>query len=154
MESLLWIGIAAVAIAFGYTMNMHSATLAYGRELAGSESGSGYQAAITPPWATSIAAAVYLAIPAITIVTWWRAGGWSGLGALVLILLGAGLARAALPKPASPHYRQLIIRSMCVRYAHYARDGDVVRADAMRQLLALAGMDHIVGPTSIQADAT
>ena len=46
-----------------------------------------------------------------------------------------------LPRPTGGHYRMLIMRSMCSRYADFVRDGDALRADAMKQLLIKIGID-------------
>ncbi|MBI2865297.1 MAG: hypothetical protein HYX94_12125 [Chloroflexi bacterium] len=84
---------------------------------------------------------VYASIPVLAIVMWWQFGWISALGALVALLIGSSVVKLALPRPSSEHYRRLILRSMCGRYANYVRDGDALRAGAMKDLLNRAGMD-------------
>ena len=68
-------------------------------ELADTDSGTGVQDAITPPWQTKFAMFAYIG-SLLVIVGMWSEFGWqSGLGSLAVILFGAALARQILPKP-------------------------------------------------------
>jgi hypothetical protein len=119
MEGVLWLVAVSFAFGFAYTMQFSGATLQLGRELADTSSGTGYQDAITPPWQTKLALFVYAASVVIIGIICWKLGWASGLGRLVLILFGSSLAKLALPKPTSSHYKGLILRSMCSRYADF-----------------------------------
>jgi hypothetical protein len=141
VEIGLWAAAVIQATAFGYTMRFTEATLAVGRELSETTSGTGFQDAVTPPWETTFALSVYAAIPAVVGLMWWQLGWVSAISGLLVILLGASVSKLFLPKASGGHYQRLILRSMIVRYANYVRAGDVVRADAMKQLLVRAGID-------------
>lgn len=141
MEIGLWLLVAVLAVGFAYTLQFSGATLAMGRELSGSTTTTGFQDAVTPPWQTNLALTVYIGIAVVVVIMWWQLGWVSALGALVAIFIGSSLARLALPKASGGHYRRLILQSMIARYANYVRDGDALRADAMKQLLTRAGME-------------
>ena len=141
MTPILWALVAVAAVGLAYTLQFTSATLSFGRELSETDSATGFQDAITPPWQTNLALFVYVAAVAIVIAMWWQAGWLSALGAAVGILVGSSLVKLVLPKPSDPHYKKLIVQSMCSRYADYMRDGDVMRAEAMEHLLVKAGID-------------
>lgn len=141
MEIGLWMLVAALTIAFAYTMQFSAATLSIGKALSGSGSKTGFQDAITPPWQTNLALTVYIGIAVVGGIMWWWLGWVSALAALGIIFVGSLLVKLVLPKPSGDHYRRLILQSMAVRYANYVRDGDVLRADAMKQLLVKAGID-------------
>ena len=139
--SVLWLGAVCCALGVAYIMQFSRATLQFGRALAENESGTGFQDAITPPWQTKLALIVYAGSFAIIGVVWWKLGWPSGLGAIALILVGSSLAKLVLPKPSGPHYKNLILQSMCSRYADFVRNGDSVRADAMKELLIRFGIN-------------
>lgn len=141
MEIGLWLLVLGLTIAFAYTMQFNAATLSMGRALSGSGSKTGLQDAVTPPWERNLALTVYAGIVAVVGVAWWWLGWVLALVALVIILVGGGLLKGVLFKWWSDHYERLILQSMMSRYANYVRDGDVLRADAMKQLLVRAGLD-------------
>jgi len=122
-------------------MAFTQSTLIFGQELSDTDSGTGYQDAITPPWQTKLTLATYAIVLAAIIAMWWYVGWLYGVGSIVFILFGSGLASLFLPKKNSKHFRGIIMRSMCNRYANFARDGDSVRAKAMKDLLLKAGID-------------
>ena len=141
MEIGLWILVAALTGAFAYTRQFTAATLSMGRALSGSGSKTGFQDAITPPWQTNFALTVYVGIAVVEGVMWWWLGWFSALAALAIIFVGSVLVKLVLPKPTGGHYQRLILQSMVARYADYVRDGDVLRADALKHLLVKAGID-------------
>jgi len=141
METLMWILAGLIAFPFAYMLQFSAATLLIGRELTPSDSYRGLQDAITPPWQTNLTMLVWATCAAIVGGMWWNLGILSAVGGMALIIFGAVVARQVLPKPTGNHYRGLILRSMISRYADYTRDGDKLRADAIKQLLVLAGVD-------------
>lgn len=141
MTIVLWIIVGMVTVAFAYSMRFTQATLSLGRILADTEVGTGVQDAVTPPWQTNLVMTAYIGVAAVVGVMWWHTGWGSGLGALALILFGGGAVGAAFPDKDAPHFRNLILRSMISRYADYVRDGDLMRAEAMKDLLTKAGVD-------------
>jgi cation transporter-like permease len=72
---------------------------------------------------------------------WWRIGWSSALAGMVAIFVGSLVAGFIVPQAPGGHYQRLILQSMIARYANYVRDGDVLRAEAMKQLLTRAGID-------------
>ena len=141
VEIGLWLLVAVLAVALAYTTQFITATLTMGRELAGSTTKRGFQDAITPPWQTNLALVVYVGIPIVALVMWWRIGWPSALAGMVAIFVGSLVAGFIVPQASGGHYQRLILQSMIARYANYLRDGDVLRAEAMKQLLTRAGID-------------
>lgn len=141
MEVILWLVAVELTFCLAYTILFTGATLHLGRELAGTNSGTGYQNAITPPWQSILALFVYAGCAATIGIIWWKLGWLSGLGSLALIFFGSSLAKLALPKPISNHYKNLIFRSMRSRHADFVKNGDSMRADAMKLLLDQAGIN-------------
>ena len=141
MEIGVWLLVVALTIALAYTMRLSSATLSMGRGLSGGGSKRGSQDAITPPWLTNLVWIVYVSIAVVLGVTWWLLGWVLALVALAVVFVGSSLVKLVLPTPSGSHYERLILQSMITRHANYVRDGDKLRADAMKQLLAKAGLD-------------
>ena len=132
-----------------------AATLAMGREiseklevegllpdnsagLVNTGSPTGFQDAITPSWLPKFSLIVNLGCGAVIGLIWWHLGWLSALGGVAVIWFGGRIAKPVLPKPTGTHYKRLIIGDMHSRHANYSRDGDTIRADAMRHLLAKA----------------
>ena len=130
-----------MACCLGYILQFSSATLSMGRELADTDSGTGFQDAITPPWETKFALLVFGGSIVVVGIMWWHLGWLSAIGGAAVIVFGAFVAKLILAKTTENHYKMLILQSMCSRYANYVRDGDSLRADAMKQLLIKAGID-------------
>lgn len=140
MTVALWLVAVALAFGFAYTMEFGASTLAMGRELSGEASGTGYQDAITPPWYTKLTMCVYAGALLLFGVMAWQVGWGSAFGSLGVIFFGAIVAKRLLPRAGSPHFVNHICRSMLSRYADYVRDGDTIRAEAMKGLLDAAGL--------------
>lgn len=66
----LWLLVVVLAVGLAYTLQFSSATLAFGRELSGSTTTTGFQDAITPPWQTNLALTVYIGIAVVVISMW------------------------------------------------------------------------------------
>jgi hypothetical protein len=137
----LWIGTLALIPLLAYSLQFTEATLLVGRSLSDSDSKTGFQDAITPPWEAKLSLVIYGLTAADFAASWYEFG--FGRAALCVIALFVGLliARRILPKPDSPHFKVVIIRSMSNRYADYVRDGDQVRGNMMKMLLQRAGVD-------------
>jgi hypothetical protein len=141
MDIIWWFLAVVMAFAFAYTIQFTSATLSMGREISDTDSPTGFQDAITPPWQSNLALIVYLGCVVVVGVIWWQIGWLSALGGAAVIFFGSSVAKLALPKPTGDHYKLLIMNSMISRYADYVRDGDALRADAMKSLLFKVGID-------------
>lgn len=141
MNIALWAGTIALLPLLAYSLQFTAATLLLGRALSESNSGTGFQAAISPPWETCFGLLMY-GLTLLLVGAWWYEFG-VGRAILCVITLFAGLSIGGrlLPKPDSLHFKALIIQSMANRYANFVRDGDHVRGDAMKMLLLKAGVD-------------
>jgi len=130
-----------VGLAFAYELRFTEATLHMGRALSGSGSKSAFQDAITPPLSSYLAFGVYGLSITVIVFGCFQHSLWIGRLALIIFYVIVLLNRVfLLPKPASPHFRNIIIRSMIGRHANYLRDGDKLRAGAMADLLQRAGV--------------
>jgi len=141
IESILWVLAVVMAFAFAYALLFTASTHAIGVELSDTDSGTGFQDAITPPWQSNLAIITYVGCLVVVAIMWWQFGWKSGIGSLAVIFFGSMLAKRLLPKPGSNHYRYLIMHSMSNRYADYVRNGDVTRAEAMKYLLVKYGIN-------------
>lgn len=141
MKIILWVLSILMAFGFAYTMQFTISTLTFGKELSDTDSATGFQDAITPPWQTNLALVTYFCCAVVVGVMWWFFGWASALGSAAIIFFGSSIAKLFLPKPTGNHYKKLIIQSMCSRYAGFIKSGDPVRADAMKQLLIKAGIN-------------
>lgn len=139
---LITLWLIAVILAFGlaYTMQFGASTLAMGRVLSGENTGTGYQDAITPTWYTKLATCVYMGAVILFGVMAWQVGWGSAFGSLGIIFFGTMMAKLVLPQVGSSHFVNQISRSMLSRYANYVREGDTLRAEAMKELLIAAGL--------------
>ncbi len=59
MNVALWISAIVLAMALAYSLRFTAATLSLGRALSETTSGTGYQAAISPPWETAFGLVIY-----------------------------------------------------------------------------------------------
>lgn len=140
MNIFLWIANVACAAGFAYSATFSGATLAFGRALSSTNSKTGYQDAVTPPWSANFSLLVYGAIVAVIAMSWWNFGTFRGCLAIFVILAGAIVFRRVIPGEDSFYYKRLIIESMVRRYADFVRGNDKVRAAAMKELLENAGV--------------
>jgi hypothetical protein len=140
MNVFLWISVIILAPAVAYTTQLSSATLSFGRALSETGSGTGYQDAITPPWSANFGIVVYGLALAMLALSWYEFGIGRAVLSLVAVFLLTLLSRRFLPREDSLHFKKLIVQSMSRRYANFVRDGDRIRAAAMKELLEKAGV--------------
>lgn len=138
---IIWLAVAALSCGLSYTAQFTASTLAVGRQLSGESTGTGYQDAISPPWQTKLAMAVYAAALVFFAHLVFDRGWAVAFGALAIVWLGSLAANRFLPSVGSPHFVRLIKQSMVSRYADYVRDGDAIRAEAMKGLLDVIGLN-------------
>jgi hypothetical protein len=135
-----WIFASIMTVLLSYQLRFSEATLVLGRELSDTDSATGFQDAVTPPWQTKFGFFAFGG-SIFAIVAIWSDLGWlSGLGAIALVLIGQALVGSFLPRPDAPHFRNLILKSMVSRHADFVRDGDTDRASAMHELVVRAGL--------------
>jgi len=130
-----------VGLALAYELRFTEATLHMGRALSGSGSKTGFQDAITPPLSSYFAFGIYGLSIIVIAFGFFEYGIFMGLLEFVTFYMVVLLNRVfLLPRPDSPHFRNIITRSMIGRHADYLRDGDKLRAGAMADLLQRAGI--------------
>jgi hypothetical protein len=145
LSAALWLSVLVLSGGLAYSIIFSEVTLALDRTLSDGDLGSGYQAALLPPWQVRLSLLVYALALAVTVLAWYRFGVVRGI-ATVVALFGCSLAwRAVLPKGHSRHYLKLIVISMGRRYADWVRSGDSVRAAAMASLIRKMGLDLPTG---------
>ena len=136
---LAWMYLLCLAV--GYVVSLAGATLLLGRSLSETGSPTGFQDAVTPPRSSTITLGIYAISVGSLIYGVWRFGFLRGIGILVAFGLAVVLnRRLLLPKPESPHFRGLILRSMIGRHADYIKAGDTLRAAPLGSLLAKMGL--------------
>lgn len=140
MSFIVWLGTIVLALPLAYSFRFTGATLSLGRALSETTSGTGYQEAISPPWEVVFGLIVYSLTLAMLALSWFAFGVGRALLSFVTIFVATLIFRRLVPREDSPHYKRLIIQSMARRYANFVRDGDTVRAAAMKELLEKAGV--------------
>jgi len=130
-----------VSLAFGYDLAFTQTTLAIGKSLSDTGTGTGYQDAITPPPFSTFGILVYVVALAGVIYGFWAFGWLTGLAVAIGLVVAARLNMVLiLPKINDEHFRRLIIHSMINRHADYLKAGDTLRASVMAELLAKLGV--------------
>ena len=141
MSATLWVSTVILMPFLAYSLQFTEATLLLGRSLSESDSGTGLQSAITPPWEAKLSLVIYGLTLALIGGSWYEFGIGRAILCVVALFVGLLIARRLLPKPDSAHFNAIIIRSMANRYADFVRDGDRVRGDLMKMLLRRAGVN-------------
>jgi len=141
MNVALWISTIVLLPPLAYSLRFTEATLSFGRSLSESNSGTGFQAAISPPWETYFGLLIYGLTLAVVGASWYEFGIGRAILCVITLFVGLSIGRRLLPKPDGLHFKSLIIQSMANRYANFVRDGDHVRGDSMKMLLQKAGVD-------------
>jgi len=133
---IYFIAMYIISLLLGYELAFTQATLMIGRSISDTDSKTGYQDAITPPWSTNLGLAIYVVTAGGVVYGFIKYGWLVGLGIIVGFLFLMSLNKVILlPKKDSEHFRRIITGSMIRRYANYLRDGDELRASAMKTLL-------------------
>lgn len=131
----------AVSLLFAYVIAFNGATLHWGRSLSVTNSPTGYQNAITPPWYAIVAYVTYAASLVVIGYGWYKYGWLAGIGITFgFFALNVFNTAVVLPKSDSNHFRNLILRSMIRRYANFVKSGDQLREAAMGDLLERMGI--------------
>jgi hypothetical protein len=141
MNAALWISILVILPPLAYSLQFTEATRLFGRALSDSDSATGFQAAISPPWETAVGLPIYGLTLTVIGASWYEFGFGRAMLTMITLFVGLSIGRRLLPKPESLHFKVLIIQSMANRYANYVRKGDLIRGNAMKMLLQRAGVD-------------
>lgn len=137
---IYFVGLYAASLLFGYVHALNSATLTLGRSISDTDTGTGFQDAITPPWSNNLAFFSYAVFVGVVGYGWYEFGWLFGIAITVGFFLIAGVNLLLLPKSDSAHFRRLIVHSMMNRYANFVKSGDEIRASAMGTLLEKMGV--------------
>ena len=134
------LAITSVVILFlAFELNSVRSAFLIGEEIAGPSGAQSIQNAVTPPFAAKMGALIQLSYAACIISGFWF-HGW--LIALLLIpgsFIAVGIVKSLFPSPKGKFHRGIIIRSMMNRYANFEKEGDHVRARAMKDLIDRLG---------------
>ena len=84
MNVALWISTIALALPVAYSLRFTGATLSLGKALGETTSGTGYQAAISPPWEVAFGLVVYGLTLAMLAFSWYA----FGVGRAIVSLVG------------------------------------------------------------------
>ena len=123
-----------VAIPFRLDIGFRNFNKEVGLELSVSKEGTGYQDAITPPKLNYVS---FVFWPLNLLIIF---AGFADFGALGFIILGIFILTNALtgiyilPK-LDKFFLRVLFRSMTNRHADYMRDGDSIRANAIKGIL-------------------
>lgn len=133
---LYFIVMYATSLILGYALAFSRATLTIGRSISDTDSKTGFQDAITPPWLTKFSLVTYAAALGGIGFGWYKYGWLIGLSVTISFFFIAVINNVVfMPKSDSKHFRRFIIQSMISRYADYVKSGDELRASAMKTLL-------------------
>lgn len=132
--------VLALALMLAYTFALTRSTLMLGRRISETNSTRGLQDAVTPPWSTNLALVIYLAVLVALAVGFWRFGWIAAVLAAVTTWVVAGISTGILLRIGRVHFERIIITSMTRRYADFRKSNDVVRAEAMAELLDRVGI--------------
>jgi hypothetical protein len=125
-----------ISLLLGYELAFTEATLTIGRSIRYADSRTGFQDAITPPWSLGLAIAAYVLALGGVVYGFIKYDWLAGIGILAGFFFVMVLNKVIiLPKKDSEYFRRLITRSMIRRHADYLRDGDELRASAVKMLL-------------------
>ena len=129
---------AALVLAMhgGYSGKIVETCRTVGKELEGATGPNGFQDAITPPETTRGLKLNWGATFVLLILTWWMFGV-GGLFAVLAIRVVARVVVGAVlsGKAWSDSFVRSIFTSMCRRHADYVKSGDIMRAEAMDDLV-------------------
>lgn len=138
--SLIWTGLIAAAVFLGihgaYFGALADACLKIGTGLEGAIEGTtGFQDAITPPASTTARMINWLTTLLLATGAWYYFGT-TGIAIFLVVRFVASLVSGAVLKVDSPknHFCRSVYSSMANREANYVKEGDTLRAEAMKDL--------------------
>ena len=136
MEIGLYVASAVLGVLYRYDLGMINARKVVGVALSDGGSDTGFQDAITPPESTNHTIVLWITIVGVLAFSVYQFG-WGTFGIAFVILFGVVIIAGAtvMPKPESKHYVLRIYRSMINRYADFEKNGDTVRAAALKELI-------------------
>lgn len=129
---------AVLAIWFQFGLSLTAATLRIGRVLADTNSGTGYQDAITPPFSTKLTIACWFIILCFIYYMYAYGSKNDAIIAAVIFISTTFFSKVIfIPEATSPFWIQMIFRSLLTRAANYEKTGEYMRAEAAKELLEI-----------------
>ena len=125
----------AVFLIYAYFGRFSEATLFYGKKISDTDSKTGYQDAITPPWTVGLTI-VSMLLPIIMLLYIWYSYDWiAGVITIVFFMFSVSMIRIFLPKKDGEYFKGLILKSLNTRYDKFASSNDDSRAFASKLLI-------------------
>ncbi len=132
---LLILILLAICLIYAYFGRFSEATLFYGKKISDTNSETGYQDAITPPWVTSLTI-VSMLPPIIMLLYIWYSYDWiAGVMTIVFFMFSVSIIRILLPKKDSEHFKSLILKSLNIRHDKFVSNNDDSHAFASKHLI-------------------
>jgi len=129
-----------ISLNAAYFLSISRATLFWGKELVNEETGTGIQDAITPPWISYLSIGSYVTVLIFIIIGFVLFGLLKGIILIPFAFLATGIITRVLPKGNSIFYKNIIMRSLANRFANFTKNRDIVRANAVKDILNKFGM--------------
>ena len=122
------------AIPFRLDIGFRNFNKEVGLELSSTKMGTGYQDAITPPKLNYVSYVFWPLNLFIIVASFSDYGAWGFLILGIFILSNVLTGIFILPK-LDKFFLRVLFRSMTNRHADYVRDGDIIRANAIKGIL-------------------
>ena len=125
----------AIILIYAYFGRFSEATLFYGNKISDTDSKTGYQDAITPPWTVGLTIASML-LPIIMLFYIWYSYDWVAVVmTIVFFMFTVTMIRITLPKKDGKYFKSLILKSLNTRYDKFVSNEDNSRAFASKALI-------------------
>lgn len=121
------------AIPFRLDIGFRNFNKEVGLELSSTKMGTGYQDAITPPKLNYVSYVFWPLNLFIIVASFLDYGAWGFIILGIFILSNVLTGIFILPK--LDKFLRVLFRSMTNRHADYVRDGDIIRANAIKGIL-------------------
>lgn len=123
------------SLVYAYFGRFSEATLFYGKKISGTDSETGYQDAITPPWTVGLTI-VSMLLPIIMLLYIWYLYDWIVVVMTVaFFIFSVAAIRIVLPKKDGEYFKVLILKSLNTRYDKFISISDDNRASASKVLI-------------------
>lgn len=122
------------AIPFRLDIGFRNFNKEVGLELSSTKMGTGYQDAITPPKLNYVSYVFWPLNLFIIVASFLDYGAWGFIILGIFILSNVLTGIFILPK-LDKFFLRVLFRSMTNRHADYVRDGDIIRANAIKGIL-------------------
>jgi len=124
-----------ISLIYTYFSRFSEATLFYGKKISDTDSKTGYQDAITPPWTVGLTIVSMLLLIIMLLYIWYSYDWIAGVMTIVFFMFSVSMIRILLPKKDSEHFKGLILKSLNARYDKFTSSNDDSRAFASKALI-------------------